>query len=118
MTYLFRFGMHFRKMLVPIRTFHTYPFAAVTACEVCNVLTANKAVAAVVTDTNTFGAVFLTVGADFRTLLAGAAILTHQNTFRTQIAVFAECIGAFKTFFSAALAKGRILNIAFTAGAM
>ena len=69
------------KMLIPIGTFHANPFATVTARKIGNVLTANQAKVAVVTQSYTFRAVFLTVRAYSGALLTGAAILTHQNTF-------------------------------------
>ena len=111
-------GMLLSKMLVPIHAFHTDPLAAVTAREVGDVLTANQTETAVVTEAHALGAVFLAVGADDGALLAGAAILTHQHAFRAQIAAFAECFGTFQTVLSAALTKGHVPNIAFTAGAM
>ena len=69
------------KMLIPIGTFHANPFATVTARKIRNVLTANKAEAAVITQSYALRAIFLTVRAYSGALLTGAAVLTHQNTF-------------------------------------
>ena len=65
------------KMLIPIHIFYADPFATVTARKIGNVLTANQAKVAVVTQSYTFRAVFLAVGAYSGALLAGTAILTH-----------------------------------------
>ena len=105
-------------MLVPIGAFHANPFAAVATGVVSNILTANQAEIAVVTEARALRAVFLAVGADVRAILAGTAILTNQNAIRTQITVLAERIGTFQTALSAAFAKRHVLNVAFTIGAM
>ena len=120
MTVLFGVGivMLISKMLVPIHVFHANPLAAVTSRKIRNILTANQAEVAVITDARTLGAVFLAVGADNRTILAGTAVLADQHTLRTQIAAFAERIRAFQTSFPTALAQRSILNVAFTTGAM
>ena len=97
--------MLFGKMLVPIRAFHTNPFAAITAGKISNVLTTSKAETALIADALALRAIFLAIRADGRTLLTRAAVPAYQNTIRTQIAVLAEGFGAFKTAFPAPLAK-------------
>ena len=106
------------KMLVPIRAFYAHPFAAVATGVVSNILTANQAEIAVVTEAGALRAVFLAVGADVRAILAGTAVLANQNAIRTQITVLAERIGTFQAALSATLTQRYILNVAFTAGAM
>lgn len=118
MTNRFGIGMYLGKMLVPIRVFHTDPFAAIAAGIVGKVLTANQAETTLITKTCALRAVLLTVGTDVRAVLAGAAVLTNQNAIGTQIAVFTECLGTFQTTFPAPLAQGYILDVTFTAGAM
>ena len=106
------------KMLVPIRVFHADPFAAIAAGIVGEILAANQAETTLITKACALRAVLLTVGADVRATLAGAAVLTNQNAIGTQITVFAECLGTFQTAFPAPLTKGYILDVTFTAGAM
>ena len=105
-------------MLCPVSAFNTDKICAVTALKACNIFTADETEFAVVAKALALRAVFLTVWAYYGTFLAGTATLTDKNTFRAQIAAFAECIGTFTAYFTAPLAKDSLITAFLTAGAM